>query len=119
MTNLRNLKEERANHVSEMTTLVETAEKDKRSLSENEQSRFNELDKQKTQLDGRIGNLDKIQDMQTRAANSNDDPKKELSGYNLQRSIQSQINGTPLDGLEAEVHQELTKEPLNKGMFLG
>jgi len=109
MPNLRELKEERANHVQEMTKLVEIAEKDKRSLSENEQSRFNELEKTKTQLDGRIGNLDKIQDMQTRAANSNSEIKKEIAGYNLQRSIQSQINGTPLDGLEAEVHQELTR----------
>jgi len=120
MPNLRNLKEERAKHVREMTSLVETAEKKKRSLSDNEQSRFDELEKIKTQLDGRIGNLDKIQDMQKRAANGNFEIKKEIAGYNLQRSIQSQINGTPLDGLEAEVHQELTrsmgKEP--RGIFV-
>jgi len=109
MTNLRKLKEERASHVQEMTSLVETAEKEKRAFADNEQARFDELDQLKTQLDGRIGNLDKINDMQTRAANSNSDLKKEMAGYNLQRSIQAQITGTPLDGLELEVHQELTR----------
>lgn len=60
---LKSLNEQRAELVQEMKSLAETAETEKRAMSEEEDSRFNELDEKVKALDATIAKVERARDL--------------------------------------------------------
>lgn len=60
---LKSLNEQRAELVQEMKSLAETAETEKRAMSEEEDSRFNELDEKVKAIDATIAKVERARDL--------------------------------------------------------
>lgn len=120
MKNLKQLREERAQKIEAMQALNATASEQKRSLTAEEGTQFDELEAGITALDEEIR---RAETMEKRAkenvfagggTNHSQEPK-EIRAYSLTRAIAGHVEGN-LSGLELEMHQEAQKEAREAGI---
>ena len=100
----------------QMETMIQLRKTEQRSFTADEQTKYDNL---KTDFDLLTRHLEELEAQEKRAiimANTqfrneqNNQVKKELGAYSFSRAIMSRINGTPLDGIEREMHDEAQKE---------
>lgn len=105
-----------------MAALLETADKEKRDLSEDEEKRYNDMDAELDGLDKRFKRAEKlekrtqemgtVQRRYTPPVDHSTQPEvtaseqRDLDQYSLTRALRSQLKGHELDGVEREMHEE-------------
>ncbi len=106
------LKQERADLVAKAQAIVDKATNEKRAETPEEKTQFDEFYNQIRDLDQEISDVEKREDLARKAAGSgrgteiSDKEKREISQYNLMAVVRSKLENKPLEGLEAEMHQE-------------
>jgi len=98
------LKEKRASLIEEMNSLTENKE----MSEEDAQKRFDEIDSDIVKLDDKIKKEERLEDLNKSIVKNT--PKKEeekiAERYDLSKAIHARLTGQPLEGVEAEMHQE-------------
>ncbi|WP_442756601.1 phage major capsid protein [Methylocystis sp. JAN1] len=118
MPRLPDLMEKRSALVDEMSTLV--AKDMAGTLGDEERARFETLDSEVKALDDRIARARKVEAYE-RVADA--DPvtggpgARDLRGYSVARALRSSLAGR-LDGLEGEMHAELSKGRETRGIMI-
>lgn len=126
MKTVNQLKQERASLVKQQQKLVDTATEEKRELKDDETTEFRD---RQVKIDA-YKSL--IEDAEAREANEalaaastgmkvgegeKKEKKKMVKRYSLHKALRSQLpNAQPLDGVEAEYHQEMVKEARTAGI---
>jgi HK97 family phage major capsid protein len=108
---LHELLEKRAAAVSEMRALADKAEIEKRDLSSDEDSRFGALKTEIADLDRKIGRAQTLAEAERSAPADLIEGRggsPDLSRYSVARALRCAAAGR-LDGLEGEVHAELSR----------
>jgi HK97 family phage major capsid protein len=109
---LHELQESRANKVAQLRSLITNAEGEGRDLSEGERSQFDALKSEIAGAEQRIARaatvaeMERLADAAPVAGQRHGAP--DLSDYCVTRAIRGAANGK-LDGLEAEMHAELSR----------
>jgi HK97 family phage major capsid protein len=117
---LADLREARANKITEMRSIVSGADSAGRDLSIEESGRFDALKAETEALEARIGRAEAMAEMERRAAGSpvNPEMQREVrTRYSIARATQGQLNGK-LSGLEAEAHAELSRGREARGVMV-
>ena len=123
MYDVKELKRTRAQRLAEANSLVETAKKESRSLTETEATTFEEHVKTLEKLDREIetASLDSValaRGSRVSSPLAHNDPGNvgTRHSYSILKAIrQSCKKGEWLDGLELEVHQDLAKRKIENG----
>jgi HK97 family phage major capsid protein len=107
------LKEQRASKIEEMTGLNPALNGENKEMTvEDAQKRFDTLDTEIISLDATIAREERIESLNKSVVKNA--PKKEedkiKERFDLSKAISARVNGTPLEGLELEMHQEGIKE---------
>lgn len=127
MKTVKQLKEERGQKVKDQKALLELRTQENRDFSEDEVKRFNDLDAEIEELEGKIAQRSKEEAAAARAASLAGAPvttgpsgkeANELRNYSFIKAIRSQMTGQKVEGLEAEMHQEAVKEARTSGIEL-
>lgn len=109
--NLHHLNETRSTKIAEMRGLGSELDGDKAT-------RFDALEAEVRALDVQIGRATRLAEMERQAETADDKHvNKELRSYSVARAITGKLNGT-LDGLEAEMHAELSKGRESRGVMI-
>jgi HK97 family phage major capsid protein len=104
---LPDLKEQRALRVAEMRGILSAAETQKRSLTADEQGRFDKLKTEVTGLEADEARAQFLEDAERRAMGGTDKHATELeSRISLTDAINAQVEGRALNGALAEYQQE-------------
>ncbi|MFC3725453.1 phage major capsid protein [Neoaquamicrobium sediminum] len=118
---LHALKEQRAAKVAEMRAINEKAMNDNRDLDEGERKQFETLDKETRSLGDQIERAEKLAAYERFEAEgetvAGPEARRELRNYSLAKATREGMNGT-LTGLEAEVHQELSRGRESRGVMV-
>ncbi len=120
MTTLNTLREQRAAKVAEMRGLNDAAQASNRDLDEGERSRFGALEAEVRGLSNRITDAEKVAEferMQAPGEVVSGGMSRELRGYSVAKALAEGMAGG-LSGLEAEVHQELSKGRETRGVMV-
>lgn len=113
MTALKDLKEKRAANIAEMRAL-----NDKADLNESERTRFDELETETRSIDDDISRADRLAAFERIAEQPRADPMaRELRSYSVAKALLEQRAGK-LTGLEAETHQELSRDRDARGVIV-
>lgn len=108
------LKETRAAKVAEMSDLM------KADMGDNERARFDELDKEVRAIDSDILRAEKFSEYERRASADivvAGPGERDLRGYSVARAMRGALTGR-LDGLEGELHGELSKGRETRGVMV-
>lgn len=128
MKNSTELKQERASKITAQKTIVDAAKADdKRSLTEDENKRFDDLQAEIEGLDKDIERAEKFEANEARMAGSAGVPvggsearehEKMKKRYDFHKAIRSQMPNGVLDGVEKEIHEETKKRALEAGVAI-
>ncbi|WP_444454062.1 phage major capsid protein [Rhodobacter capsulatus] len=111
MSTLNTLREKRTAKVAEMRALTEAAQTANRDLSQDERTRFDALEAEVRGLTNRITDAEKLAEferLEERGEAVSGPMSRELRNYSVAKAI-AEGAGQRLSGLEAEVHQELSR----------
>jgi HK97 family phage major capsid protein len=121
MSRLKALKDERGEVLETLQNIDAEASKAKRSLTEEEQTQWDEADARLAELDKEIARAEKAEQINARLAatagqklNEDTSEKKELKQFSLIRFIRGAADHN-LQGFEKEMHQEAEKEAREMG----
>ncbi|MCT8999631.1 phage major capsid protein [Chelativorans intermedius] len=119
---LQALKEQRAAKIAEMRAINEKASNDNRDLDEGERKQFDALEKEVRGLGDQIDRAEKLATYERLEAagehiGGNGEMRRELRNYSLAKASTEALAGK-LSGLEAEVHQELSKGRETRGLMV-
>lgn len=120
MPKLHELQEARAKAVSEMRALADKAEVEKRDLSTEEDARFNALKGEIADFDKKIGRAQILAEAERTAPADLIEGRggsPDLSRYSVSRALRCAAAGR-LDGLEGEVHAELSRGREVRGQII-
>lgn len=92
--NIKGLKEQREDLLSEMKELIGKAEEEQRALSEEEESQFNELDKKIKSIDATLSAHERAMEIEKRKTEKEDEGSNELTVE--ERAFVSYIRGTAI-----------------------
>jgi HK97 family phage major capsid protein len=113
MKNLKALKEERGTKLAESRALIKKAEDEKRELTSDEETRFDALTGEIADLDKKIVRAEQAEAVRAAAAGQEGDrhglsegDQRDVSKYSFLRALNAKLNDRPLEGIEAEMHQE-------------
>lgn len=111
MKKIAELKQERANLIKGMQSIVDTATNEKRSLNDTEQSDWQAKDERVKAIDSEVETLERQESLNLSIVTERkkDDAETVSKRYNLGKAISEARNGN-LSGLEAEMHQEAKSE---------
>lgn len=118
------IKEKRSELWKQMQAMHETAKKEKRDFTDDEQTKYDAL---ASEFDSYKEKLDKVLADERRAAEmagsfhsdaGKEKEKNEVRNYNFFRAIKAKAEGRSLDGLELEMHQEAQKEARESGISI-
>lgn len=119
---IHGIKEQRAAAVTEMRSLVEKAQSEKRNLSSDESAKFDTLKTKITELEGQEARASFLAETERRmmgepAKGGYSDLTKQVS---VMKVLQAKMEGRNLDGIEAEYHQEAERRTGRKaeGVFI-
>lgn len=124
------LKKERRGLFEQQEALVKTAQKDKRSFTEDEARQFDEIDEQIKGFDEEIRRAERYEENLKRQASSGEGESQYRKGgeeeemgklkkrFSLHKAILSQTRNGKLDGVEAEIHQETLKRASAAGVSI-
>lgn len=118
MKTLRELQEERGTKVEQATKLVETAQQEKRDMSSDEKTQFDNLEQEIKSLDADIERAKKYEEMNAdngHARNNEDGERKELEKFSLRKALRGAVFGN-VDGFEKEMADEAEKEARSAGV---
>ena len=110
------LKEERASMISELEALVDTAKKEEREFTQDEEARQADLNESIFGLDEKIATAENTEKIMARsmagAASTSEEREmaEHAKEYSLQDAVQQFRNGGRLEGREAEMQQEANNE---------
>jgi len=110
----RDLKESRAKNIAEMRAINDKAETEKRDFSGEERKRFDEIDAEVRKQNARLSDAEKLEQferLEERGETVGGDPAalQTLTHYSIAKAIMESRNDK-LTGVEAEWHQELSKD---------
>ncbi len=109
---LNDLKENRAAKVAEMRALNEKAATGNRDLTDDERSRFDALDGEVRALNNRLSDAEKLAEFERLEASGeavNGEYSRDMRSYSLAKAVR-ESQGDRLTGLEAEMHDELSRD---------
>ena len=117
------LREQKALVIDQLNNLVETAEKEERTLNEAEQSKYDEL---KTNVEAfnqriKLAEEKEAREMELaidRATAISKREKNQFKSYSITKAIRSMAINKPLDGIEKEMHQEAENEARSGGFSI-
>lgn len=117
MTSIQ-LKEERDSLLAELTGIDALSKEEKRELTEDEETRTDEITAKVDELDSKIEKAEKREAALAKAAkaqskaNKGEEGEKEKvkESFSMTRAIKTIISGKNLDGAEAEMYQEAKNE---------
>jgi len=118
---VKELKEERGVQLQAMTDLAKPAQTEKRSLTDDEEVKWDAFQVSLDSLDKEIVQAEQVEAIELRSAGQalGEVTKKEeteIRNYSFARAISSQIQGNaPLDGFEKEMHDEAIVEARSFG----
>ena len=124
MKTSKQLKEERALLITEQDALTTTVRSEKRDFSDDEETRFDDLQSKIDAFEPQIKRAEQIEANEKRAAaaagvqvgtSEQREKKKILKSYSLHKALRSQLPNGKLDGVEAEYDQEM-RNNLPKGV---
>lgn len=114
------LKEERQSLIDELQNIVNNSKEEKRSFTEDETKRQDEIHAEIARLDGEISRAEKNEEILSRSAgpvNKQSKEEKEIqSRFSISRAIGLVMRGKDLDGVEKEVFQEAVNEARDAGV---
>lgn len=123
------LKQERNELVNAQNALIEKAKTENREFSAEEATAFDTRDAQIKTLDVSITRAEAAEDAQKRAASAaagqslgngqEKEMNKVMKRYSLHKALRSKVQNTVLDGLEAEMHQEMNQRAKEAGVAIG
>lgn len=111
MSLLNTLREKRTAKVAEMRGLTDAAQAASRDLSQDERTRFDALEGEVRGLSNRITDAEKLAEferLEERGEAVSGTMSRELRNYSVAKALAEGMNGA-LSGIEAEVHQELSR----------
>lgn len=108
MKQITDLRIQRANYISEMETLVNSAKEGQRDLSEVENARWSQLDADIKKIDNSIAMLERQDELNKSIVTVAKPTIVTPSEYSVARAIKGLYNNK-LSGVELERHQELSK----------
>lgn len=122
----KELKERRADVLTLVDTLNQKLadETEARDFNEEEQREWDGYQKELRKLNKAIEDAETLEESQKRAAGNRysrrqqEREKKDVANYSFTRSVSSLMNKQPLDGFEAEMHQEGQKEARDESVQL-
>jgi HK97 family phage major capsid protein len=111
---LNEIREQRAGKIAEMRQITETASNENRDLSGEERKRFDALDGETRALNVRLTDAEKLAEFERLEAkgesvSGGDIAHRSIADYSLSKALTESRSGG-LTGLEAEWHQELSKD---------
>lgn len=111
---IKDLKETRSGKIAEMRSISDKAATENRDLSGEERKRFDALDIEVTGLSARLTDAEKLAEFERLEARGdtvscNGAERRGLENYSLSKAVSESRHGA-LTGLEAEWHQELSKD---------
>lgn len=126
------LKQERTAKVEAQQAIVDKAKAEKREMTEAENTDFDALTEEIRAFKSKIERAEQIEANELLLANrgaapvtterSNGEEKemnKVMRSYSLHKAIRSKVQNTPLDGVEAEMHQEMMNRAQQSGVSIG
>src|SRR5690606_38778567 len=116
--NLKELQEKRGVKFGELSAILEKAKAEKRSLNDEEKTKFDELENDLGQIDEEIRRLTRFFELSGSNAQPvvSDGEKRDLGKFSFLRAIALTLRGRALDGVEAEMHQEGLKQYRDAGL---
>jgi HK97 family phage major capsid protein len=108
----------------QMESMMNLRKSEKREFTEDEAKKYNELRSEFDKLTDKVKELEADEkrrlemvglSVQKRFSQKEE---RDLSKYSLKRAITLQASGKPLDGIEAEMHEEAAEEARNNGVAL-
>lgn len=111
MSTLNTLREKRTAKVAEMRALADAAQAASRDLSQDERTRFDALEGEVRGLSNQITDAEKLAEferLEARGETVSGPMSRELRSYSVAKAVSEAAAGR-LSGLEAEVHQELSR----------
>lgn len=138
MEKLIELIKRRQKKLDAMDAIISKCEEEKRELSADESNQIDTLQKEVEQLDNTITRQQKLDRAKQKQSQFDDylkgsddksyrsetddslskQEQRDLNKYSLRKALCSVVNNTPLDGLEAEMHQEAFNEARESGLGL-
>lgn len=127
MKTAKDLKEERGLIEQQMRSIIELAEKETRNITDDEATKFDDLEQQKKDLDTQISRAEKIEkfkrdSLPNSGTTVNGGEKRELDKiskrYSIAELVQNQINNRGFAGVYKEMDDEATKEARTAGVKL-
>lgn len=130
MKTLKELKEERSLLVSSMDALVKVMDTEKREWTPEETKKFDDFEKELQANTEAIEKREKVERFAEQRSlisgfETGEKPedlspkeKRDLQDFSVVKMIRSQIDGTELDGIEKEMHEEAKKEMKELGQTL-
>lgn len=121
MKSLKDLREERASKIDAQGTLLNLVKQENRDMNAEEETRFNNLDTEISDLDAAIARAEKVEAAEKRLAaqklrdKSRDSEfsksdEKRMANYSLHSAVKSQLRGQSLQGFEKEMDEEARNE---------
>jgi len=110
MEEILELKTQRAVFEKNMLAIHDLAESEKRDLTDEEATRFEEAEAKAADLTTRIERAEKVQKIRVARDRTVVTPEaKAQAQYSISRAIAMEAKGKTLDGLEGEMHQEAVR----------
>lgn len=118
--------------VEELELMTDIAKEEKRELTDEENSRATDIEKQLSDLETKIEFREKLEDRLNKKAESEADQRSDIrhkktpesekekvvKRYSFLKAINARAKGKPLTGVEAEMHQEAEKEARSNNISL-
>ena len=114
--NIKEMREKHGSLIKDMEGIFTAVQSEKRSLTDDERTNFDNLEAEANALAGTIERFEKQRSLNA-ATTFSAKEKEEAGQYSFSRAIMGALNGK-LDGLEAEMHQEGLREAQNSGLTL-
>lgn len=110
------LQEARSKIIDEMKSLIDKAATEKRSMSTEENTKYDDLKAKVKEFDREIQRMEDVERMfrnkaEEQGKKTNEEKRKEeMSKYSFRKAINSIVLNKPLDGIEKEMHDEAVNE---------
>ena len=121
------LKEERASFIQEQSSLISVAKTEKREMTKEDETRFDELQSTIEDFDAKIARAEKVEEAEKRAAAAKGESftapaihkSTKNDSFSLVRSLHQLAAGKQLTGIDAEYNERAVSEMKAQGLEAG
>lgn len=118
MDNLKAKREERAGYLDGMRALLDAADAEKRDMTADELTKFNDLSKKADNLETVIGQLEKVEETRAKLAKEQDERKKAVIDANTEaRGANVEVKKVDLNSKEAKEKRNVLTFRMLKGQM--